>query len=157
MSRACYKPGSERGAWFELKCLQNTIAIKEARGLSAEFERGLYKSWIKYPEYAKADKENRAKGFYGELSRSQDADRGVSKVTSDVFDVPPIYETSNDTEVEIFPPRGITPDEPPPDPVKKRGRPRKSGEVSRVTAWRRQGQGDTGQDTSRCGHTIHTA
>ena len=61
----CYKSGCERGAWFELKCIRETIAAKEAAGQDASFERSLYRAWLKDPDFKKADEDNQRKGFYG--------------------------------------------------------------------------------------------
>lgn len=50
----CYKKGREQGAWFEIKCVRETILGKEAKGLDARFERELLKSWSKYPGWEMA-------------------------------------------------------------------------------------------------------
>jgi len=50
----CYQKGRERGPWFEIQCIQNLIASKEAKGLDATFERKLLKSWSKFPCYEEA-------------------------------------------------------------------------------------------------------
>jgi len=76
----CYKAGRETGAWYELKSIRAVIANKEARGESATFERGIYKAWLKHPEYAKADKENRSRGLYGTLSPLEDKREPVAKI-----------------------------------------------------------------------------
>lgn len=59
-----YRKGYEKGAWFELKSIRETIAGKEAKGENAAKEWELYRAWIKDPGYAKADKENKKRGFY---------------------------------------------------------------------------------------------
>lgn len=89
----CYRAGKERGAWYELKCLRAVIEGKEARGESATFERGLYKAWLKTPEYAKADKENRGKGIYGTLSLVGNKQGAVAKIKQGVEHLTPNYAT----------------------------------------------------------------
>ncbi|MFC2041741.1 hypothetical protein ACFLTY_05435 [Chloroflexota bacterium] len=122
-----YKPGSERGAWFELKCLRETITLKETAGKDASYERGLYKSWLKVPEYSVADKENIGKGFYGVLPHVRNGQGAVSKIPTK-GNIPSLnYETPN--YAILSPATSLE--------VTRRGRPRKSGKVSRVTAWRR--------------------
>ena len=50
----CKHKGSERGPWYEIKCVRETITLKEAKGQDATFERGLLKSWSKYPGWEDA-------------------------------------------------------------------------------------------------------
>ena len=129
---SCYRPGFERGPWFELKCLREIITGLESRGKSAAWERKLYAAWLKHQEYALADKNNRQKGLYVDLPPMASGEVPVSIISGDIN----------------IPPKNI---ETPPKPVldianttlcrqerKKRGRPRKSGKVSRSTAWRRK-------------------
>lgn len=52
----CYKRGRERGPWYEINCVRETIVNKEARGEDASFERGLLKSWSKFPGWKDAKK-----------------------------------------------------------------------------------------------------
>ena len=47
----CYQKGKERGPWFEIKCVADTIRAKEAKGQDASFERVLLKSWSRYEGY----------------------------------------------------------------------------------------------------------
>lgn len=51
MAGNCHKKGFEQGPWYEVKCVKNTIALKEAKGLDTTFERDLLKAWAKYPDY----------------------------------------------------------------------------------------------------------
>jgi len=50
----CHQKGRERGSWYEIKCTQDVIRNKEARGEDASFERELLKSWAKYPGWESA-------------------------------------------------------------------------------------------------------
>ena len=59
-----YKPVHERGVWYELKCVRENIAIKEAQGKDASFEQELYRVWLLDPEFLKVDKENQRQGIY---------------------------------------------------------------------------------------------
>lgn len=131
----CYREGYERGAWFELLCLRENIAAIEAAGGDATEQRSFYRAWLKDPDFAKADKENRGKGLYGELTRLADKQEVVSKIGDKGNYTPPNYETTNSVI--------LSPDKPleVPGSVNKRGRPRKTGEVSRATEWRRQKEG----------------
>ena len=133
MSPASYKSGSERGAWFELVCLRQTIDALEAKGCDASFERSLYRAWLKDADFAKADKENRRSGRYGVLARMDDKQESVSKIPDPISTTPMNYETPGNAE------KGISSAE---EAISRpsRGRPRKTGEVSRATAWRRRKQ-----------------
>lgn len=46
--------GREQGAWFQINAIADTIKLKEAKGISAEFERGLLRSWAKCKGYESA-------------------------------------------------------------------------------------------------------
>lgn len=50
----CRAKGRECGAWYEIKCVQDVIRSKEAKGKDASFERKLLKSWRKFPGYEKS-------------------------------------------------------------------------------------------------------
>ncbi|MBA7567485.1 hypothetical protein ES708_09197 [subsurface metagenome] len=50
----CHRRGKERGPWYEIKCVRETIIDKEANGKDASFERGLLESWSKYPGWEAA-------------------------------------------------------------------------------------------------------
>lgn len=52
--RVCYQKHHEQGTWYEIKCVKEVIIAKELKGKDASFERGLLKSWAKYPGYEKA-------------------------------------------------------------------------------------------------------
>ena len=54
MTSVCYQKGRERGAWYEIKCVKETIISKESKGHDATFERDLLKAWAKYPGYENA-------------------------------------------------------------------------------------------------------
>lgn len=54
MSGSCHAKDKERGAWFEIQCVKETIIAKEKDGKDASFERNLLKSWSKYPGYENA-------------------------------------------------------------------------------------------------------
>lgn len=47
----CYRKGYERGLWYEIKCLEDTIRAKEAAGKDTTFENELLTS---FRAYAKA-------------------------------------------------------------------------------------------------------
>lgn len=55
MPGICYKKGSERGLWFEIKSIEEIIAIKKDLGKDTSFEKRLLRSYKKYSEteYAK--------------------------------------------------------------------------------------------------------
>jgi len=122
----CYRQGRETGAWYELKCLRSVIEGKEARGESATFERELYKAWLKTPEYQKADKENHGRGLYGTLPPLADKREVVAKIV----DEGKLPVANYATEKKVI--------------MKQRGRPRKEGEVHRVTEWRRRKEAEQG-------------
>jgi hypothetical protein len=129
MSTNCYRPGYERGPWHELRVLREHIAGREARGEDVTWYKDIYFSWLKYPEYARADQENIGKGFYQPLLPLQGVKEPATKQKRDINHVPPPdFDVS---EVVLKHPGG---------------RPRKSGELSRVTDWRRRKelQGVTG-------------
>lgn len=44
----CYRKGYEKGLWFEIKCVQDTIKMKEANGEDCKFEKSLLRAWKKY-------------------------------------------------------------------------------------------------------------
>ena len=46
--------GREQGAWFQINAIADTIKLKEAKGISAEFERKLLKDWSQYKGYKSA-------------------------------------------------------------------------------------------------------
>ncbi len=66
----CYRAGYERGPWYELKTFRQHMDAREAKGEDVKWYIGVYKSWLEFPEYAKADKLNIGKGFYKPLSHS---------------------------------------------------------------------------------------
>lgn len=47
---------------FQIQCVKNDIIAKEADGEDASFERGLLKSWSKYPGWESAGKVLRTLG-----------------------------------------------------------------------------------------------
>lgn len=51
---SCYRKGKEQGVWFEIKCVKETIALKEADDEDTSFERKLLKNWSKYPGWEDA-------------------------------------------------------------------------------------------------------
>ena len=53
---ASYQRGKEQGAWFEIKCVRETILSKETKGQDTSFERKLLRSWAKYPGWEDAGK-----------------------------------------------------------------------------------------------------
>lgn len=134
----CYKRGSERGAWYELKCLHETIAALEASGGDAGWERQLLAAWLKVPEYSAGEKELRGMGFFSGSALLGGQQRVVSKIKTGTKHTAANYETSNSFETSTSP--VLSPDDEMSGQVEvqKRGRPRSTGEVSRVTAWRRK-------------------
>lgn len=116
----CFRPGEERGPWFELKCIRENIDCRAAEGDPAEYERRLYLYWIKeLPSFAEAEEYNRRQGFYGVLTPFQNSNSATSATKKDATIIPvvnnPNFETTR---------RGP-------------GRPRKENGFSRTTAWRR--------------------
>ena len=111
----CYQPGKERGLWYEIKCLELTINGKECAGEDASFERDLLQS---FRAYAKRT---------GYKSKALDKDyhfnaAGLQDIVA--------ANTTADGQISTL---GI---------MKQRGRPRKTGEISRTTTWRREKQGE---------------
>lgn len=47
---ACYQKGKEQGLWYEIKCLEDVIILKEKLDKDASFEKGLLKSYRQYSE-----------------------------------------------------------------------------------------------------------
>jgi len=43
-----YRKGYEQGLWYEIKTLEDIIALKEGKNEDCEFEKKLLKSWLKY-------------------------------------------------------------------------------------------------------------
>ncbi|MFC1981418.1 hypothetical protein ACFLVN_04150 [Chloroflexota bacterium] len=120
-----YRPGNEKGIWYELVSLRAIISHKEASGKDATSERKLYLSWLKDAEYSEADKTNQRQGFYGHLSGMADGQGGISTMQPQGI-APTPTNTPSDFDVS-----GIMQHQ-------KRGRPPKEGQVHRTTAWRRQ-------------------
>ena len=44
----CYLKNKERGLWFEIKCLEDTIEAKEKSGQDVSFEKRILKAYKKY-------------------------------------------------------------------------------------------------------------
>jgi len=44
----CRKKGKERGLWFEIKCLEDTIEAKGKVGKDASFEKEILEAYRKY-------------------------------------------------------------------------------------------------------------
>lgn len=97
MGGACYKPGYERGPWYELKAIRGIIDSQAANGDPAEFERQLYKAWLKSPEYAKADLDNLRRGLYKPYSLFQNPEKTAPAPIIDVTDATPNIETGFET------------------------------------------------------------
>lgn len=47
----CYRKGYERGPWYEIKTVKDTILLNHAAGKDTSFARGLLKAWAKVPGY----------------------------------------------------------------------------------------------------------
>lgn len=62
-----YRKGYERGAWYDLKVLREHMEIRQAKGADVSWYLEIYKSWIKDPEYKKADQRNINEGLYKAL------------------------------------------------------------------------------------------
>lgn len=43
----CYREGYERGLWYEIKCIAETIKGMESRGEDASFEKGILRAFKK--------------------------------------------------------------------------------------------------------------
>lgn len=111
-----YRPGHEKGIWYELVCIRQTIAGKEAKGKDASFERGLYKAWLKDSEYSKVDKENQTNDIYGVLAQVVEPQEPVTKANPKE-----LYQRQNVTAPETPPTPAVTLAAPP-DNVTKRCR-----------------------------------
>jgi hypothetical protein len=125
MGTNCYRPGYERGPWFEILWLRKHIAGREARGEDTTWYRNLYFSWLEYPEYAKGDEYNRRQGFYGDLTHLGGGQGVVSVIEKGMKRLPTNVTSPEMPSLEV---------------VMKHpgGRPKKDGEYSRVTDWRRR-------------------
>jgi len=51
----CYRKGKERGAWYEIECMKQSIIGREAGGQRDNFGRDLLKAWSEYPGYEGAE------------------------------------------------------------------------------------------------------
>lgn len=52
---------------YNLKTIRRNIEIRQSLGLPVSGEIELYKAWIKYPDYALADRRNIHAGLYQPL------------------------------------------------------------------------------------------
>ncbi len=120
-----YRPGHEKGIWYELVCLRTMIANKEATGKDATWERELYRAWIKDAEYSATDKNNERQGLYGQLAVMADGAEAIPSDTGQGIALTPT-NTLPDFDVSTIMQHP------------KRGRPLKEGQVHRATEWRRQ-------------------
>lgn len=50
MAGICYRKGYEKGLWYEIQSITETIEIKRQLGKDASFEKGLLKAYKKYSE-----------------------------------------------------------------------------------------------------------
>ena len=50
MAGICYRKGYERGLWYEIQSIAETIEIKKKLGKDTSFEKGLLKAYRKYSE-----------------------------------------------------------------------------------------------------------
>ena len=50
MSGICYHRGSEKGLWYEIRCIEQDIASKKKRNVDCRFEKELLKSYKKFTE-----------------------------------------------------------------------------------------------------------
>ena len=41
----CHKKGHERGLWYEIKCMEETIELKEKNGKDASFEKEILEAY----------------------------------------------------------------------------------------------------------------
>ncbi|MDP2729310.1 MAG: hypothetical protein Q8O55_02350 [Dehalococcoidales bacterium] len=113
----CYRSGYERGAWFELKSIREVITGKESAGKDATFERKLYGSWCKAPDFAEGDKENLARGIYKPWTVVAEGQGSVAKLPDKELLPPVVMQHSKHG--------GGRPPKAPGEPV------------HRATAWRR--------------------
>lgn len=60
MGGVCYQKGQERGLWYEIKCIQEVVDNKTARGEDCKFEKKLLKAYKQLNEidYASAQNQN---------------------------------------------------------------------------------------------------
>ena len=52
----CYRKGYEKGPWFAIQSIKESILIGEALSKDKSFERELLKSWAKYKGWEDAAK-----------------------------------------------------------------------------------------------------
>jgi hypothetical protein len=52
---------------YDLEIIRKAITAKQKLGQDASNEIELYKAWLKFPDYAKADARNRQAGVYKTL------------------------------------------------------------------------------------------
>ena len=52
----CYRKGYEKGAWFAIQSIKESILIGEALSKDKSFERELLKSWANYKGWEDAAK-----------------------------------------------------------------------------------------------------
>lgn len=124
MGTNCYRRGYESGPWYELKAIRAAIDYKIAKGIDNNRERELYASWLKSPEYQKADKENMARGFYQPLSLQGEVQGDIPKVAGYITTVQNVSPARiGSLGIMLHPGR----------PPKAENEP-----VSRMTLWRRQ-------------------
>ena len=69
MSGICYRKGHERGLWFEIKCIEECIAIRKELGKDVSFEKKILQSYKKYSE----------KDYADGLSRREESHSGAIK------------------------------------------------------------------------------
>lgn len=50
MMGICKRKGNERGLWYEIKCLEENIALKKTLGKDVRFEESLLRSYRKSSE-----------------------------------------------------------------------------------------------------------
>ena len=126
MARICYVPGKEMGLWFEVLAIRRNIDIQESRGRSSAKEREILTAWMKMPEYRAADAENDKEGRYNGLSASARAAGLPASTPQHDKTLPRKPVTLQEKSAVNY------------ETSKRRGRPVKTGPVSRVTAWRRE-------------------
>jgi hypothetical protein len=138
MGNNCYRKGYESGPWYELATIRKIIYLRDLDGSDATFPRHLYFEWLKYPEFRKGDENNRRRGLYSDLALlpGERYPRGyvpTDKLPPAAIVTPPDFDDLN------FETKGFQNSENLKIVVNSQpGRPRKSGELSRSTTWRRR-------------------
>lgn len=59
----CHRKHHETGLWFQIKTVEEIIAIKEKKGEDVSFEKSLLRSWQKYQATLNTSGTSKSEGF----------------------------------------------------------------------------------------------